>query len=95
MDAQLEQVGAVAQPVDRRARVRHEPRRLHARAREQAGDVIDHEVRRPVDVERDRRAVGCGWPGHEGGSLEEAHLAVPSTRARARAASAALKPART
>jgi hypothetical protein len=53
VDAELEEVGALAKPVDRRACVGDEPRRGRAPLDQQTGGVVDDLVGRPVDVDRD------------------------------------------
>ena len=62
-DLHPEEAAALAQPVDRRAGVRHEPRRAHVALDERRRDRVDHEVRRPVDVERqEERLVHASHP---------------------------------
>jgi hypothetical protein len=54
MDAELEQLAVLAQPLDRRARVRDEPGRAHPMVAEDARGEVDRPIGSPVDVDGDR-----------------------------------------
>ncbi len=57
MYSQLEEVAVFAQAVDRVTSVSNEPRRSYSGFEEQVGNIVDHEIGRPIDVERDAYRV--------------------------------------